>query len=59
MVDISEILAQLFLEVDENVLQFNIKKFYTAKNNEAIIVNNSVYHKKNGQWQDEFIKMGV
>ena len=46
MEDISEFLAQLFLEVDDNLLQFNIKKFFTAKNNEAIIVNNFVYHKK-------------
>ena len=41
--DISDILANLFLE---NELSFIIKSFYTAKRNEAIIVNNFVYHRK-------------
>ena len=40
--DISECLANLFLDK----LQFVINSFYTAKKNEALIVNKFVYHRK-------------
>ena len=42
--DISEYLSKLFIEVE--LLTFDIKAFYTAKKNQALIVNNFVYHLK-------------
>ena len=47
--DITECLANLFLENEEKQIKFSIKSFYTAKHNEALIVNNFVYHRKTSQ----------
>ena len=41
--DITECLVNLFLE---NEFNYNIKALYTAKHNQALIINNFVYHIK-------------
>ena len=46
MEDLSECFNQLFFEEEEHVLKFDIAAFYTAKKNEALIVNKFVYHFK-------------
>ena len=50
--DVSDFLANLFME--EYALTFNIRSFYTAKKNQALIVNNFVYHLKTAK--DEHIR---
>ena len=42
--DLSDYFVYLFTE--EYVLKFNIQAFYTAKKNEALIVNNFIYYLK-------------
>ena len=45
MEDLSECFNQLFFE-EEHLIKFDIAAFYTAKKNEALIVNKFVYHFK-------------
>ena len=42
--DVSECLNNMFLE--EYILKFDVHAFYTTKKNQALIVNNFVYHLK-------------